>query len=94
MGIRDFLLVVDNPTTDPNCINYSNNTCNQCRYGLIVVNSSCSACLDGFYIDPTNSTLYCKPCPFTCKTCSATNKTVRCTSCRDPLKLDGDFCID
>jgi hypothetical protein len=94
MGIRDFLFVVDNPTTDPNCISFSNGQCNQCRYGLIVANSTCSVCLDGFYLDPKNSTLYCNSCPFSCKTCSATNTSIRCISCRDPLKLDGDFCID
>ena len=27
MGIRDFLITVDNPSTDPNCLVYTNGTC-------------------------------------------------------------------
>ena len=61
MGIRDFMVVVDNPTTDPNCISYLNNNCQTCRNGLIVQNGICSGCLSGFYMDA--SFQQCLPCP-------------------------------
>jgi hypothetical protein len=49
MGIRDFLFVVDNPTSDPNCLLFTNGTCQACRNGLVVANGTCSGCLQGFY---------------------------------------------
>jgi len=99
MGIREFLFIVDNPTTDPNCLlfNSTTNQCTQCRNALVIANSTCSACLDGFYLMPVNNTFYCKACPFACSTCNLTNATagtVVCLTCRPPLTLDSGYCVD
>lgn len=56
MGLRDFILIVDNPTSDPNCLVYTNSQCQSCRNGLIIQNQTCSGCLDGFYLATINNT--------------------------------------
>ena len=96
MGIRDFMVVLNNPTTDPNCISFSNGVCQSCRNGLIVVNGTCNGCFSGFYLSTTfnnvnNSTLECIPCPQTCIECSlntgnntnnSQSTSVTCSACR------------
>lgn len=91
LGIRDFLIVIDNPSTDPDCVVFTNKSCQVCRNGLIVVNGTCSGCLDSFYLSEKEGLEYCLPCLFTCAKCSGPNS---CISCITPLKLDGTFCID
>lgn len=80
MGLRDFQLVVDNPTTDPNCLDYSNNVCLLCRNNLVVANNTCSQCLPGFFL--SNNNKVCLPCPSTCLQCAMVNNQMQCLSCR------------
>ena len=85
MGVMDFMAIVDNPTTDPNCIGYSNNQCQACRNGLVIVNSTCQGCLPGFYLvnDTVNGTLKCDFCPENCLGCKmGNNNQIQCTACR------------
>lgn len=87
MGVRDFLIIVDNPTPDPNCLTFLNNSCQTCRNSLVPSNGTCSGCLDGYRL--STNPLQCITCPMSCLTCSyssAANKTT-CTSCRSPLTL-------
>jgi hypothetical protein len=95
MGIRDFLLIVDNPTADPNCLSFNNGSCQSCRNSLTLQNGTCSACISGYYLVSPNSTnRSCQPCPETCSACALSRQQVVCTACREPLTLDGTFCVD
>lgn len=89
MGIRDFQLLVDNPTTDADCLTYVNNTCLLCRNGLVVENNTCTGCLAGYY----KSNNSCLACPVTCSHCQLNNQQVICTACREPLVLESTYCV-